>query len=1095
MAKQIKGNEIIEDGHLENAIKQGETLKKVYAELDAQVKKTAKSLKSGLQGANPNSSAGIAKINAEYKKSNTLKTNSIALDKQKTQLLIQEERLKQTKLRTEKQLVQQQKRLDAEEKKRLTTLRATNSAYKKQSLELGDLRRRYKDLAVAGRENGKVAKGMLIDINRLNASLVKADASVGQYGRNVGNYPKIFGKATASMRQFAGALGLTSGIFLLVNGIRDAIGIFKNFEQSNANLASILGKTSDEITLLTSNAKALGETTVFTASQITELQTELAKLGFNESEILASTEAIQGLAAATGTDLAQSATQVGSVIRTFGLDASEATRVVDVLATSTTKSALDMSKLAVALPIVGSTAKTAGLSLERTTSLLGVLSDRGLDASTSATSLRNIFLELSKQGLTWEEAMGQINSATDKNATAMQLFGKRGATASIILAENAKSADELTMALLKSGGSAKKMADTQLDTLEGSLKLLRSAWEGVVLETLKSDGAFGGLKDVIKFLAENLKTIVKVVVTATKAFIAYKTATFLVTKGLKLAKLGADLFRGGFQKLNATMKSNVIGLVVAGLVILYELLKDYNSELSTNEKIQKNLNDVNAEAQKSIISQQTEIKTLTGIIDDENQSLANKEKAIKKLNEISPEYLGNLTLENIATEEGQKLLKGYNDELLRSAKVKAINKKIDELMSKRLDVLNSQVEDNVGWWEIATSSLSNFGDISKTATDVAGKGFTNAKSTVKDLDQQIQELFDMLNNESTIDELLGVDNIEDSIVSNVRSNRVKQEEIDWNQIIEINKIGAKEVLSVRTELNKNLAKEEKTLNDILIEDSIEYYKKKRELEEKQRQEQIKQVKEISKTIGDLVESALANALSKIDGEIQKSQDLIIASQDRITNLQEQANLGNLDASESIKAERQRIANESARIEELEKKKRNLLITVTALQVAQQNIQNGDGQALSNASAKIQEFIAGLSGFYDGTETNLGESLKGRGMRIKGDKDTHVIKAHEDEVILGVNNSRKLKGMNQTEITKGALLYKNGELVGNKAVRISQSKEMSLDFSLLNELKSVKDAIKGIDIPQHQFNWEQAIHSIKTKKSITNNHYKKGGIFS
>jgi hypothetical protein len=1094
MAKQIKGNEIIEDGHLENAIKQGEQLKKVYSDLDAQVKKTAKTLKSGLQGTDTNSSAGIAKINAEYKKSNTLKTNSIALDKQKTQLLIQEERLKQTKLRTEKQLVQQQKRLDVEEKKRLTTLRATNSAYKKQSLELGDLRRRYKDLAVAGRENGKVAKGMLIDINRLNASLVKADASVGQYGRNVGNYPKIFGKATASMRQFAGALGLTSGIFLLVNGIRDAIGIFKTFEQSNANLASILGKTSDEISLLTANAKALGETTVFTASQITELQTELAKLGFNENEILASTEAIQGLAAATGTDLAQSATQVGSVIRTFGLDASEATRVVDVLASSTTKSALDMSKLAVALPIVGSTAKTAGLSLERTTSLLGVLSDRGIDASTSATSLRKIFLELAKSGKTWDEAMNEINNSTNKNATAVELFGVRSATAGIILAENAKSADELTMALLKSGGSAEKMANTQLDTLEGSLKLLRSAWEGVVLETLNSEGAFGGLKDVIKFLAENLKTIVKVVVTATKAFIAYKTATFLVTKGLKLAKLGADLFRGGFQKLNATMKANVIGLVVAGLVILYELLKDYNSELSTNEKIQKNLNDVNAEAQKSVISQQTEIKTLTGIIDDENQSLENKEKAIKKLNEISPEYLGNLTLENIATEEGQKMLANYNKELIRTAKVKAIMDKINKLEAQKLDITTGKLKDQVGVWDVASSVIGNFGDSAGTSSALAGKGVDNAKDKVIGLNSEIEALLMLLQEDVSIDDIVGTTETATPSTGS-KSNRVKQEEIDWNQIIEINKIGAKEVLSVRTELNKDLAKEEKTLNDILIEDSIEYYKKKRELEEKQRQEQIKQVKEISETIGDLVESALANALSKIDGEIQKSQDLIIASQDRITNLQEQANLGNLDASESIKAERQRIANESAKIEDLEKKKRNLLITITALQVAQQNIQNGDGQALSNASSKMQEFIAGLSGFYDGTETNLGESLKGRGMKIQGDKDTHIIKAHEDEVILGVNNSRKLKGMNQTEITKGALLYKNGELVGNKAVRVSQNREMSLDFSLLNELKGVKDAIKGIDIPQHQFNWQDAIHTIKSGTKLERNHYKKGGIFS
>ena len=108
------------------------------------------------------------------------------------------------------------------------------------------------------------------------------------------------------------------------------------------------------------------------------------------------------LAAATGSDLAEAATVSGAALRSFGLDAREMSRVTDVLALATSKSALDMQKLATALPTVASTAKVAGITIERTTALLGVLSDRGLDASTSATSLRNVFLELSKKGLTWK---------------------------------------------------------------------------------------------------------------------------------------------------------------------------------------------------------------------------------------------------------------------------------------------------------------------------------------------------------------------------------------------------------------------------------------------------------------------------------------------------------------------------------------------------------------------------------------------------------------------------------------------------------------------------------------------------------------------
>ena len=321
--------------------------------------------------------------------------------------------------------------------------------------------------------------------------MVKADVSAGQFGRVIGRYPKALGRAKAGLRQFAGALGLTSGIFLLVQGLKDAFNLFTEFGQAQANLASILGKSKGEIKDLTDEAKRLGSVTANTASEITELQTELSKLGFNKQEILDSTEAIQRLSQATGTDLAQSATQVGSVLRSFNLDATEAARVADVMASSTSKSALDMSKLATALPVVSKTANVAGASLEQTTAMLGVLADTGIDASTSATALRNIFLETAKSGTSLEEAFAKINESTNKNATAMALFGKRGATVAITLAENVDKTNALTTALIDSGGTAEAMAETQLDTLQGSITLLKSAYEGFILSLEDGDGEMG----------------------------------------------------------------------------------------------------------------------------------------------------------------------------------------------------------------------------------------------------------------------------------------------------------------------------------------------------------------------------------------------------------------------------------------------------------------------------------------------------------------------------------------------------------------------------------------------------------------------------
>ena len=87
-----------------------------------------------------------------------------------------------------------------------------------------------------------------------------------------------------------------------------------------------------------------------------------------------------------------------------------------------------------------------------------------------------------------EQAFDKINNSTNKNATAMDLFGKRGATVANILAENVGQAEALTEALNDAGGAAQKMADEQLDTLQGKLTILNSAWEGLILSIEDGEG-------------------------------------------------------------------------------------------------------------------------------------------------------------------------------------------------------------------------------------------------------------------------------------------------------------------------------------------------------------------------------------------------------------------------------------------------------------------------------------------------------------------------------------------------------------------------------------------------------------------------------
>ena len=131
---------------------------------------------------------------------------------------------------------------------------------------------------------------------------------------------------------------------------------------------------------------------------------------------------------------------------------------------------------------VGPVAKGAGASLQETTAILGVLVNNGVEASTAGTALRNIFLDLAKEGMSMSEAMDEINNSTNPLATAMDRFGKRGATVATVLANNRTQITELNKDFVDSQGEASKMAQIMDSGLGGSIRKLISQLEGLAIQ-------------------------------------------------------------------------------------------------------------------------------------------------------------------------------------------------------------------------------------------------------------------------------------------------------------------------------------------------------------------------------------------------------------------------------------------------------------------------------------------------------------------------------------------------------------------------------------------------------------------------------------
>ena len=265
------------------------------------------------------------------------------------------------------------------------------------------------------------------------------------------------------------------------------------FAKQMSTLKAVSGATSSEMDALANSAKNLGSSTQFTAIEVGELQTEFAKMGFTTKQILASTKATLDLAASMEVGLAEAATLAGSTVNAFGLEAKDTQRVVDVLAASTSESALDFSSLTEAFKNVAPAAAATNVSVEETSALLAVLANNGIKGSRAGTGLSKAFIDLNKKGIPLNEALDKIKNSSNSLNTAMDLAGEVGGKALSVLASKRPQIEALTKSFENSAGAAKRMAETRLDNLAGDTTKLSSAWEGFLLSIEDGEGLFSSI--------------------------------------------------------------------------------------------------------------------------------------------------------------------------------------------------------------------------------------------------------------------------------------------------------------------------------------------------------------------------------------------------------------------------------------------------------------------------------------------------------------------------------------------------------------------------------------------------------------------------
>jgi TP901 family phage tail tape measure protein len=312
-------------------------------------------------------------------------------------------------------------------------------------------------------------------------------------------------KAAAAAMAAIGAGALAAGKF-----IRNSLNVYAEFEDSMKQVQATMGLTGAEgeeaFKKLSDAAKEAGASTRFTASESADALNYLALAGYNTEEAIAALPGVLTLAAAGGMDLARASDLVTDSMAALGLEISDMGAYMDLMARTSQRSNTNVQQLGEAILVSGATMKNAGQSVETLNVMLGVLANRGIKGAEGGTKLRNVVMsltsptsraakELQGLGISVSDSEGNIRdlndiltdlngklsglSEADKLNALSNIFNKQDiAGVNALLAGTGEEMENLYRELENAKGAAEDMANTMEGGLAGSLRSLKSAYEG-----------------------------------------------------------------------------------------------------------------------------------------------------------------------------------------------------------------------------------------------------------------------------------------------------------------------------------------------------------------------------------------------------------------------------------------------------------------------------------------------------------------------------------------------------------------------------------------------------------------------------------------
>lgn len=419
----------------------------------------------------------------------------------------------------------------------------TNTKLKQTEKEFNDLNNTIKNHSANVAKVETAVNKEKAALNNLERSIDKASSEMKTFNKEQmiaqSHFGKLASQADVMSKKFSSignkmtSLGrtMTMGVSTPITlGLGAALKTSADFEGQMSRVGAIAQASSKDLKSMSNQAVDLGAKTSKSANEVAKGMEELAALGFNAKQTMEAMPGVISAAEASGAEMATTATVMASAINSFGLKASDANHVADLLARSANDSAADIQYMGDALKYAGTPAKALGVSIEDTSAAIEVLSNSGLEGSQAGTALRASFIrlanpskstakEMKKLGIHLSDAKGEFvgmgelirqfqdnmkgMTREQKLATVATIVGTEAASGFLALIEaGPDKINNYSKSLKNSNGESKKAADLMKDNLKGALEQLGGAFESLAIEVGKD------LTPMIRAGAEGLTKLV-----------------------------------------------------------------------------------------------------------------------------------------------------------------------------------------------------------------------------------------------------------------------------------------------------------------------------------------------------------------------------------------------------------------------------------------------------------------------------------------------------------------------------------------------------------------------------------------------------------